>query len=150
MRKLLLLACLLAACGDSTSPEDLIAVSATVAPNTIRAGEPMELDVAITNTSDEELTLTSDCQPMFEVRTAAGTVVGPGPIVCSLALVAPIVIEPNATLHYRPTWSGESTTTTSTGQPIYLPAGTYWIWPRVGINELGIAFGAPIQVTITP
>jgi hypothetical protein len=151
MRKLLLLASclLLSACGDSTSPEDIIAVSVAAAPNTIRTGDPMELDIAITNTSDDEHTLLTDCQQMFEVRTAQGTIVGPGPIVCSLALVAPVTIEPNSTLHYRPTWSGESTTTTSTGEPVYLPAGTYFIWPRVGISSVGTVYGTPIQVTIT-
>ena len=110
----------------------------------------MELDVAITNTSDDDQTLISDCQPMFEVRNALGAIVGPGPVVCSLALVAPIVLQPDETLHYRPTWSGESSTVTSTGQPVYLAAGTYFIWPKVGINSIGYAYGDPIQVTITP
>lgn len=151
MRKLFLFAASLAvACSDPVSPADF-QISVAPAPVAIKAGAAIQLAFEITNGSDEAHDLSVNaCFPPFEILSAAGAVVGPGPRVCTLALTAPIRVDAKSTFETTFTWAGDALGTASDGSPIYLAPGSYFVRPRVNVVGVGDIYGTSVLVTIVP
>lgn len=153
MRKLLLLiGAAVLGCTDPTSPAGGIVVTAAFASNpTMKAGTTISIPVQIRNESDahRELAL-GECEPPFEILNQAGAVVGPNARFCTLELKPPTPLGPGVSLEYTSTWAGDSNTPTATGQSIPVPAGSYYIRPRVMVVGLGWAYGTPVPLTIIP
>lgn len=153
MRKLLLLiGAAVLGCGDPTSPTGGIVVTAVLGSSpTMRVGSTLSIPLKIRNESDEprELSL-GECEPPFEVLNPSGDVVGPAGRVCTLELKPTTPLGPRGSLDYTSTWQGDSKTPSSTGQSIPVPAGSYFIRPRVMVVGAGYAYGTPVSLTITP
>ena len=123
MRLIAVLAVLsLAACDRSpTAPASRLLVTAYATPDTIRAGEPMNIIIAITNVSDQPQSYESNfCGPAYRVLNAAGSTLDSTSL-CA-AYSAPKTLAPGAQDVYSSVW-----TTTSGDQTAPLPAGSYTI-----------------------
>lgn len=153
MRKfLLLIGVAVLGCGDPTSPTGGIVVRAVLGSSpTMRIGSTMSIPIEIRNEGGEnrELAL-GECEPPFEVLDQSSKVVGPDGRFCTLELKPPTPLGPGASLDYTSTWHGDSNTPSSTGQPIPVPAGSYFIRPRVMVIGVGYAYGTPVPLTIIP
>ena len=153
MRKLLLLlGAAVLGCEDPNSPTGGIVVKASLGSSpTMRVGSTISIPIQIRNDSDEnrELAL-GECEPPFEVLNQSGEVVGPNGRICTLELKPTTPLGPGASLDYTSTWQGDSNTPSATGQSIPVPAGSYFIRPRVMVVGLGFAYGTPVPLTITP
>jgi hypothetical protein len=153
MRKLLLAvaACLLVGC-DTTSPRDGVLVTAATSRSSISPGQALSINLTIYNRGDEDVQLGIDeCVPPYEILNERGDVVGPGARMCSLALMAPIIVAAGGSTTYTTTWAGDSTGIGPADGPNYLSAGTYSIRPRVLVAENGggFVYGNPLPITVT-
>lgn len=151
-RLLLLIGAAVIGCGDPTSPTGGIVVTAVLGSSpTMRVGSTISIPIEIRNASDEhrEVTL-GECEPPFEVLNQSGEVVGPNGRVCTLEIKPTTPLAPGGSLNYTSTWQGDSNTPSATGQSIPVPAGSYFIRPRVHVVGVGYAYGNPVPLTITP
>jgi hypothetical protein len=151
MRKLLLAfaASALVACQNDTSPSSVTVTAAVSAPS-LRLGTPVSISLKIHNGGDETIHLSiSPCDRPFEVLDFRGRVVGPAPVqVCTLALTAPITIEPGASAQYSTMWSGDIGFGPA-DEIIYARPGSYFIRPRVLVQENSFVYGDAITLTVT-
>jgi hypothetical protein len=151
MRKMLVAASfLLMGCGDLTVGESGLVVVATPTPENIKAGSSMTIGIQVTNTTAEPVDLAiSQCVPLFEILDWQGRVVGPMESrICTLDIKPPVRVEPNTSVDAQDLWTGESRETQPTGDPIYLPPGTYLLRPRVMVVGGEYVYGKVVAVTI--
>jgi hypothetical protein len=123
MRSIAVLAVLLlAACDRSpTAPASRLLVTAYATPDTIRAGDQMDVIVAITNVSDQPQSYESNfCGPAYHVYNAAGARLDSAQACFSYS--QPKTLAPGAQDVYTSAWA-----TTSGSPATPLPAGAYTI-----------------------
>jgi len=111
----------LAACDRSpTSPASRLLVTAYATPDTVRAGDPMNVIIAITNVSDQPQSYeTNFCGAAYRVYSSAGKDVNPPGLCADYSL--PKTLAPGAQDLYSSVW------TTTAGSATPLPADTYTI-----------------------
>jgi hypothetical protein len=123
MRLIAVLAVLsLVACERSpTAPASRLLVTVLATPDTIRAGGPANIIVAITNVSDQPQSYeTNFCGPAFHIFNAAGTDLMAGGLCAAYSL--PKTLAPGAQDVYASVW-----TATSGSPAVALAAGSYTI-----------------------
>jgi hypothetical protein len=128
MRSIAVLALLLlVACDRSpTAPANRLLVTAYATPDTIRAGDQMDVIVAITNVSNQPQSYESNfCGPAYHVFNASGAQLDTTGF-CA-AHSAPKTLAPGAQDVYSSVWA---TTAGSAATP--LPAGAYTIRGALG------------------
>jgi hypothetical protein len=123
MRLIAVLAVLsLVACERSpTAPANRLLVTVLATPDTIRAGDPTNVIVAITNVSDQPQSYeTNFCGPAFHIFNAAGADLTVTDFCAAYSL--PKTLAPGAQDVYSSVW-----TTTSGSPAVALTAGSYTI-----------------------
>jgi hypothetical protein len=79
-----------------------------------------------------------------------GAVVGPRQAeVCTLALVAPFIVQPGETRTYTVDWHGDASVIGPADETIYLAPGSYLIRARVMV-EGAFVYAASVPITVTP
>jgi hypothetical protein len=155
MKKAFLIAsaCLVAACGDSTSPVDGLVIDTAVSAEQITAGQNVSVTLTILNQRDTDVKVAVEsCQRPFDVLNKFGVVVGPGARqVCTLALTAPTTIAAGQTATFETQWAGDSLGIGPADGPQYLSPGAYFIRGRVYvIDDNATAFGRSVGIAIKP
>src|SRR4051812_30990048 len=145
-------ACLLMACNDSTSPASGIAVTTATSATSVSAGGTVSITLSITNhgVSTREVQATFCPQRPFEVMNLSGGVVGPRqPEICTLALIAPVVILPGETRTFTVDWHGDASGVGPADETLYLSPGIYLIRGRVMV-EGAFVYATSVPINVTP
>ena len=147
MRKLLLAASVLVTACEPTSPKS-VTVTATAAASSLRITEPVAITLTVTNASQADLQVTGfSCQKPFEVRDIRQAVVGPAaPQICTLELIAPLIIAPGASAQVVTSWAGDSGNLPTDGVT-YVEPGFYLIRPRLVVDGV-VVYGAAIGMVV--
>ncbi|HEY2848998.1 MAG TPA: hypothetical protein VGI97_03915, partial [Gemmatimonadaceae bacterium] len=113
---------LLVACDRSpTAPASRLLVTAYATPDTVRAGDDINVIVAITNVSDQaQMYETNFCGPAYRVFDAAGADLSSGGACAAYSQIK--TLAPGAQDVYSSMWTSTSGSTAAA-----LPAGTYTI-----------------------
>ena len=138
MRVLLVGSVLVAGCSAaSTSPSDALAVSATIAPAAVRAGDTATVRVAVTNRAGapREINIAT-CPAPFVVTDESGAVAAPDHRTCDLALRTK-ALAPGEEFVFTTRWHAAVT------------PGVYALRGRVPARG-GAAESEPVAVSVTP
>jgi hypothetical protein len=109
-------------------PADYLSASLSVIDDAVAPGAVGEARVEVTNHGSGPVAIEVDtCPPRVFVSDHRGQAVGQPPIACTLALIAPVVLEPGDTHVYTQGWFAQD----AHGAP--LPEGVYriqaWVVP---------------------
>ena len=147
MRKLLLATSVLVMACESTSPKS-VTLTATAAASSLELTKPVAILLTVTNASQADIQVTGfSCQKPFEVRDLRQAVVGPAaPQVCTLDLVAPLIIAPGASAQVATSWAGDSGNLPTDGITWVSP-GFYLIRPKLTVDGV-VVYGAAIGMQV--
>lgn len=147
MRKLLLATSVLLMACEATSPKS-VTVMATAGASSLRVTEPVAILLTVTNGSQADIQVTGfTCQKPFEVRDLRQAVVGPAaPQICTLALTAPLIIQPGASAQVETSWAGDSENLPADGVTWVKP-GFYLIRPKLMIDGV-VVYGTAIGMVV--
>ena len=131
------------------APDTSIRTSVTIRPATVAPGEPSEIVIRATNRGFVARTLhfSSGCLMGWRLRDAVGTVVAPGPRLCTDDAPS-ITLAPGETMTQVFTWNG-TRYDPSSGLFLIVPPGTYQLFG--GLHEDGSGWTAgPVRVDVLP
>ena len=105
----LALAALFLTSGCGLFDPDVIEVSLSLSKSEIAPDSTIRIEIRTANRGSDAIAIgVRGCPREFEILDGGGAVVGPGPLLCSLALLAPLTLEPGQSHTRVPTWTGRA------------------------------------------
>ena len=141
----LALAALFLTSGCDLFDPDVIEVSLSLSKSEIAPDSTIRIEIRTANRGSDAIAIgVRGCPREFEILDGGGAVVGPGPLLCSLALLAPLTLEPGQSHTTVHEWTGEGADVDWTR----LPEGEYRVRGWVDVTAEGRIYADTKKVRV--